>query len=372
MNIYQTIWESDENRFSVSRKLDANTFENPEADILLDEQIKADGRRDTDLAKYPLFKYVNQGKLQTEINLKFVKLLNNYIINFREAEDYTSEELEEINQFLDIIKETKVMKQAIEYIENDLNESLQQNFNEKMFDIWFKIYTNWFNNRRTDYCSGFEHVFVGEGKYSANASVGNPTLGEIDGYHNWIKFVLDEKTGRVNYLGYNYGLNNNEGPDNPNVVTLQMSWEHRDLNGNLIASLFKRKGGFFVGTSPECEIAMGTVAYFESVRGMFSNDDKKAIELGQGRFNLVLYRNYNQNGTRGKFVRSFYPEYLGRLEFAEDLLKAKFLNAFEKDELIRMNNTMYADFAYKSSTNVKRSIYAFDRDWKLSFENWKK
>lgn len=371
MNIYQILWENDENRFSVSRKLETNIFENPNADILLDVQIKADGSRDIDLASNPLFKSINQDKLQTDINLKFIKLLNNYIINFRESEDYTTEELEEINQFLEIIKETRVMKQAIEYIENELNEPLHKNFEQKMFDIWFKIYTNWFIDKRTDYCSGFEHVFVGEGKYSSNTSVGIPALGEIDGYHNWIKFVLDEKTGRVNYLGYNYGLNNNEGPDNPNVVTLQMSWEHRDLNGNLIASLFKRKGGFFVGTSPECEIAMGTVAYFESLRGLLSDDDRRAVEIENGRFNLVLYRNTNQNGTRGDFVRSFYPEYLGRLEFVEQLLEIKFVNDFDKDKLINMNNIMHADYAYINSSNVKRSIFTLDRGWKLSFENWK-
>lgn len=370
MNIYQTLWEKDENKFSVSRKFGNGEFDNPMADILLDEQVKADGTRETDLAANPLFKSVNQDKLQTEINSKFIKLLNNYIVNFRETEDYTNAEVEEIYQFLEIVQGTKVMRSAIDYIETDLNESLEDNFKGKMFDIWFKFFTNWFNGRRTDYCSGFEHVFVGEGKYDA-ATTGSSSLGNIDGYHNWIKFLLDEKTGRVNYRGYNYGLNNNEGPGNPNVITLQMSWEHRDLNGNLIATLFKPKGGFFVGHSPECDLAMGTVAYYESLKGMFSSSDKREVEIANGKFNLVMYRNINQDASRGVFIRSFYPEYLGSLEFTEHLLKTNLLNDFDTNDLLRINNNLYADFAYKNLALGNKSIYSFDKNWKLSFENWK-
>lgn len=39
--------------------------------------------------------------------------------------------------------------------------------------------------------SGFEHVFVGE----VDAK-------EVVGFHNWIQFHLQEKSGNLNYLGY--------------------------------------------------------------------------------------------------------------------------------------------------------------------------
>ncbi|MFV5703285.1 hypothetical protein ACM55F_15555 [Flavobacterium sp. XS2P12] len=371
MNIYQTLWDNDENKFSVSKKLNSGEYENPNADLLIDEQIKADGRRDTDLAKNPLFSFVNLAKLETEINSKFINLLNNYIINYRDVEDYTTQELDEIYQFIETIKSTKVFQLAIDYIENSLNERIQENFNDQMFDIWFKFYTNWFNGRQTDFCSGFEHVFVGEGKYSPTTG-GNNTLGEIDGYHNWIKFLLDEKTGRVNFSGYNYGLDNNQGPDNVNVVTLQMTWEHRDLNGDLIAQLFKPKGGFFVGNSPECDLAMGTIAYFESKKGMFSSNDKKQVDLGKSKLALVMYRNINRDATRGDHIRSFYPEYLGSMAFADSLLQNIKGLDYDKSNLLRLNNTLYADFVYRSKESIlERSIYYDNNRWKLKFENWK-
>ena len=43
-NVFQRIWDGDENQLSVSRRTKTGEWENPEADILLDEQVKASGR----------------------------------------------------------------------------------------------------------------------------------------------------------------------------------------------------------------------------------------------------------------------------------------------------------------------------------------
>ncbi len=379
MEIYQKLWNGDRNRFSVSRKLPNGGFEKPAADILLDEQIKASGRRSVDLADNPLFYSVNKSKLQTDINGKFIRLLNNYIVNFRESEVYTEEELKEMDDFLEAIYKTEVMALAVDYIEQELKESIKEQFKEKMFDLWFNLYTNWYRGRSTRFCSGFEHVFVGEGQYG-QTNKEDVSLGEITGYHNWIKFLLDEKTGRVNYLGYNYGLNDNQGPDNPNVVTLQMLWELKDLNGNVITELFKPKGGFFVGTSPECEIAMGTVAFFESKKGLFSNRDRKQVRLCSGDFNLVLYRSVNRNGSRGDHIRSFYPEYIGSAGSVRGIIPVRKIETFVKMPPARLRRTLRADASgdliassgapdLASASRLRGMVSG--SGWKLSFENWK-
>ncbi|MEQ8382059.1 MAG: hypothetical protein RH949_06785 [Coleofasciculus sp. A1-SPW-01] len=61
--IYQLLWEHDENQFSVSPRNSSGDWENPNADILLDEQVKAAGQREIDLATHPLFHTVNEAKL---------------------------------------------------------------------------------------------------------------------------------------------------------------------------------------------------------------------------------------------------------------------------------------------------------------------
>jgi len=366
MNIYQTLWAEDENKFSVSRRLSNGEFENPTADILLDEQRKANGKPDTDLAKNPLFKEVNKAKLQTEINSKFIKLLNNYVVNFKETEEYSQEEMSEIDEFIETIRPTRVWQTTVNYIEHELNYNISGNLHETIFNVWCKLYTNWYNQNRIDNCSGFEHVFVGEGKLESKFV--------IDGYHNWIKFLLDEKTGRVNYLGYNYGINNGvdydiTGPTNPNVVTLQMVWDLLDLNGNKVATLFKPKGGFFVGTSPECDLAMGTIAYFESKSGLFTNN-RKEVDLLDFKYDLVLYRNTNQDNTLGDFLRSFYPEFKGEATIAEFILKNR-IEDFDKRQLFSFRNNIKAQVTKKIIDTEVSEIYFHDNDWRLSFENWK-
>ena len=61
-DIYQLLWESDENRCSVGVRDGEGDWTNPAADILLDEQIQASGRRTIDLATRPLFARVNETK----------------------------------------------------------------------------------------------------------------------------------------------------------------------------------------------------------------------------------------------------------------------------------------------------------------------
>jgi len=69
-DIYQRVWESDENHFSVGSN-DSGSWEDPEADILLDKQVKASGRGSIDLATQPLFHKIERRKIQTTMPVLF-------------------------------------------------------------------------------------------------------------------------------------------------------------------------------------------------------------------------------------------------------------------------------------------------------------
>ncbi len=312
-NIYQQIWESDENQFSVSTRTSSGEWEDETADILLDEQVKASGQREIDLATRPLFYKVNEDKLdKTPTYSSFIKLLDNYAIRSLDPEFTPEEEEHEQLDFISLILSTKPIQLARKYINEELGETLsEQQFRHKLQRIWFELYTNYFKGKSTHFASGFEHVFVGEGKYNIRSGDKRETLGTISGYHSWVKFYLDEKNQRVNFLGYKYDLRGNQGPNNPNVVTLQMTQNVTDMGGNVIAKLFKEKGGFFVGPSPECEIALATVAYYESVYRKLRGD-KARITINDATYDLVLYRSTNPNGSRGEFIRSFFPIFLSK------------------------------------------------------------
>ncbi|NEO97920.1 MAG: endoribonuclease [Symploca sp. SIO2E9] len=311
IDIYQQIWESDQNQFSVSPRNSSGDWEDKDADILLDEQVKASGKRSIDLATRPLFHKVNEDKLFDEKRtyVSFIKLLDNYTIRTLDPEFTADQEEQEQRDFIDLIISTKPIQMALEYINKELEENLsEKQFKAKLQRIWFELYTNYYKGKSIHFASGFEHVFVGEGKFNIRSGNKQATLGDISGYHSWVKFYLDEQNQRVNFLGYKYDLKGNAGPNNPNVVTLQMLQDVTDMRGNVIAQLFKKKGGFFVGPSPECEIAMATVAYFQSLDGIIR--DKQRISINDANYDLVLYRSTNPNGSRGEFIRSFFPIFL--------------------------------------------------------------
>lgn len=320
--IYQELWDIDQQNGGCKvgtrcapAKNDqdgANAPPSP-ADIELDLQLSCSGQRQLDLATRPLFARWDPTILERPTYRAFVSLLDNYIVNYTEPEEESRVERSEIDAFLGAILDTAVMKRAIDYIGGELRQARLTQSKEalaaELYRLWFETYTNYYKGRSSTCCSAFEHVFVGEGKYQPHYGIAE-TLGEVSGYHSWIKFLLDEQSGRVNYLGYKYDVRGHEGPQNPNVVTLQMVWYHQDLAGRVHAELWKKIGGFFVGTSPELDFAMGTVAFFESTVGVFASDKRRA-SINGATYDLVLYRNVEEDGRRGSRIRSFYPEFLG-------------------------------------------------------------
>lgn len=319
-DIYQQIWNCDRHKFLVSPRDDNGEWLDPGADILLDEQVAAFGRRDflkdtashIDLARKPLFHRVNDHKLENiSTYASLIRLLDNYRFDNQRGEIVTRLDKTEIEEFIAQILPTEPIKIAREYIQQQLNIRCDR-FAENLKSIWFDLYTNYFGEVSVKGASGFEHVFVGEGKYDYD-DLPDRISGGISGYHSWIKFYLDEKQQRVNYLGHNYDLQGNIGVENPYIVTLQMLWQECDHRLNLTVELFKKKGCFFIGTSPECEIAMGTVAYYESLVNYKFKQKKRRTTINGALYDLTLYRNIQQDGSRGNYIRSFYPIYLGNV-----------------------------------------------------------
>lgn len=310
-DIYQQIWNGDRHKFLVSPRDRNGKWLDSEADILLNEQLKASGRKDLDLASQPLFHRVNEAKLYSiPTFVSLINLLDNYRFDNQQAEIVTKTEIAEVEQFLDNICKTKPLEIAREYISNQLNFKLDSaNFREQLKSIWFDLYTNYFGDRAIKDASGFEHIFVGEGKYDY-PQANNLITGEISGYHSWIKFYLDEKAEHVNYLGHNYDLEGNLGVENPYVVTVQMLLQDRNRQ-KMPSKLFKKRGCFFIGTSPECEIAMGTVAYYENLANYRFIGEKRRTAINGAKYDLALYRSTKLDGSRGKYLRSFYPIFLG-------------------------------------------------------------
>lgn len=92
----------------------------------------------------------------------------------------------------------QVMSVAHQYlVSKGKSERDTKKFKQQLYDMWFKLYSRSGRYGALD-SSGFEHVFVGETRRSKGKS-------EVLGFHNWIQFYLQEKSGNVDYQGYILG-----------------------------------------------------------------------------------------------------------------------------------------------------------------------
>lgn len=295
--IYAEIWESEPQTLTVTLREADGDWRDPLADIRLDEQAASGGDRNDD-APRPLFAEVDSAKLDVEQVRAFRTLLDNYAVDPRAPETETAGEAREIARFLDTIVARPPMRIAYDAIKREvpgMAELTEEGFKRQLDRIWF----DFFRTGDTIHASGFEHVFVGEGKPSGDG---------IGGYHNWIAFHAAEQAGRVDHLGHNYGGGPAAaaGPTVPRVATISFAWRPRDGAG-VPDTLFKPIGGFFVGTMPATEIALGTLAYYAKTEGGLHGDGPR-VTLGDGHYALALYT----AGPDDRHVRTFFPKFLRR------------------------------------------------------------
>ncbi len=310
--IYQLIWQSDENRLTVSGRNATGEWEDETADIKLDQLINPQENRSINLANKRLFAYVNEDSLFDEKRtyVSFIELLDNYAVRHINPALTPEKEEAEIQHFLNMIISTPPIQIALKYINENLGENFtEEQFRVKLKQIWFELYTNYYQGKSNYFASGFEHIFVGESKYQENTGGKKETLGENFGYFCWIKFYLDEKNQRADLTSYKYNIQGYPGLDQPKVLTLQTEHYLTDMRGDVIAEYIHRRGGFFVGLSPEGQIAMATVAYFEGLHGKIR--EIRRVNIQDIFYDLIVWRNTNPNGSRGDFIRLFFPLFAG-------------------------------------------------------------
>jgi len=209
-------------------------------------------------------------------------LFDNYELVSSDKEVETSQETDEIKDFIDSIKDTLPMKIARDYFDANLSD-----------DEWFDMIRElWFTPFGDKYRSGFEHVFVGENSGSST---------NIGGYHFWYKYYVDDGDGQVNgkdtidFGNPNFGTNlNGTGREVPEIVTLKFDWDpDENERGD---SLEKPRGGFWVGCSPEGLFALGIARWKQKT------ESKIDAVINETRFEIRLATDVDD-----KHVNTFYP-----------------------------------------------------------------
>lgn len=126
-------------------------------------------------------------------------------------------------------------------------------------------------------------VFIGEIK-------GN---GEVTGLHNWLQIYAEEKAGRLDYKGFIAPRKRGApGPhENEQMVTMNFTWRGAE----------KKVSTSLIGTSPEFEMALYTLAFYNFHEG------EVATTLGP--YHVLIKTHFWQDKRSGKtYIATSYPE----------------------------------------------------------------
>lgn len=226
----QQLWDLDANRLIPGEDYEINV---------------QDGKKPyykEDFAEDPLFTSVDNSALRRPTYKAFIALLDNYSAEVGEDEEVLDEEREEIDNFLHAILQTAPMQFCHKYLAANKDDipSDRSEFKALLHNIWFELYHRSHGGRADS--SGFEHVFVGEIKND-----------KVSGFHNWIRYFIEERKGSLDYRGYIKPRSNDDAETDGDdfILTLQFTWN----------DVLKNVGTMFIGVSPEFEMAMYTLCF---------------------------------------------------------------------------------------------------------------
>ncbi|KAI9101943.1 Endoribonuclease XendoU [Phlyctochytrium arcticum] len=257
--------------------LDSNRLQ-PGRDLKLNLQRSTKVHMTVDNASEPLFANMTTDIFRQRPTYQhFASLLDNYIAENGTAEVVGHNELGEQNAFIEALLGTHPIQYLHQIlIAKNLAPNGIREFGEMLKCIWFGLYKRQVHNDS----SAFEHTFIGEIK---------PGQGVV-GFHNWIQLFFEELKGHADYRGYILPRNRNSNappPENSHVLSIQLAWKGE----------VKPVSTFFIGTSPEFEIALYTLVFLAG-----AEDNQVTIEGVD--VNLKCHKFRNNQGMR---LGSCYP-----------------------------------------------------------------
>jgi len=260
-------------------KIDKNKFI-PGKDIRINPQRSIHVSESGDNASEKLFSYINMKKLESTKTIKlFFNLLDNYTPELGITETINQQERNEINKFIEEICKTSPIRYCFNYLvaKGQIPDDWGF-FKKELYNIWFRGYYRKVANDT----SAFEHVFIGEVKEDNEG---------IIGFHNWITIYKEEQKGNFDYRGWIPPRRNAQYTERPDQDSFALSIKF-DWKG-----IEKPVTTCLIGTSPECEIAMYTLMFYNSEEVEFKYDDYT--------IKIIMHTFNNRNG---KTIGSCYPE----------------------------------------------------------------
>lgn len=318
-DIVEEIWNLPESHVPVTVVDDSGSPVDPSAKIVLREALPTQACIDEPPID-DLFVAVDETLFDEPTFKTMIALFDNYTaVESHAANEFQELPLNdpthgpEVDAFVDAVLPTKPVQTAKDFIQAELETSLSDaDFRQRLRTIWFEPYTNK-RGQHDHFATGFEHTFLGEDETSSG---GGPRCEDaVGGYHSWVKYYLDQKAGKAAYYGCDY---RNSIRDTalawPQIATVLMRWSPtRDEDGAHGHPIMKIPGGFFVGTRPELEIAIGVVGMsLHKTVGWTSpglDRNRRRVEFSGHVLHLTLHPESTSPNTRGHRLRTLWPAY---------------------------------------------------------------
>ncbi|VDK87275.1 unnamed protein product [Litomosoides sigmodontis] len=240
--------------------------------IILDYQRHTTGNDPIDRAQRRFFKRVDAALLEKNTYKKWRALSNKFIPDVGIEESNTPEKQKAIDDFLDAILNTTIWQNFFQFLKTKGHPYAANfgTFRASIKQLWFEGYSR---NLHFIDTSGFEHVFMGEYKN-----------GDVSGMHSWLRFYLLEQNAsqQFDYRGYT-------AKRFDFMAAVKFSWRNH----------LKRYASFFIGTSPEFDLALYTLCFITR-----QSRNKCKVEIDGCPFFITSF-NFKQRGKT--FVGTVYP-----------------------------------------------------------------
>uniref|UniRef100_A0A1I7Y6E0 Endoribonuclease n=1 Tax=Steinernema glaseri TaxID=37863 RepID=A0A1I7Y6E0_9BILA len=239
-------------------------------DFKLDWGNHVSGEQDE--SQNPLFSFVNESIFQKPVYSKLIDMYNRnlFTADVCKAEPDMGGFRKQI--LMDVMKTftaTPMFQAAFQYLQEEgVAQGTLEEFLPELFTLWFGTYSRCHGALGS---SGWEHVFLGEWKGST-----------VDGQHDWVRYYLLEKAGKINYHGY-------DKYDGQLTGTFQYTWE----------DYLKKTGGFLIHTSPAFDFSLFTACVYTHSGSDGCKFTIEGYELG--------VTSYKQKCDDGTCLSTSYP-----------------------------------------------------------------
>ncbi|XP_067659982.1 uridylate-specific endoribonuclease-like [Haliotis asinina] len=242
-------------------KIDVHRFEPDEITVNYGSRTAVNGTFSQ--SAQPFFTKVDESRFTHPTYKTFIALMNSYDPPLDHTNSGVQADQSLVDAFLDSLFTSEVTRTAHAHLlENTYFSGNLSDYRRTVTHLWFKPYTS---SGSTSNVTGFQMMVMGKEGGS-----------NLIGPHNWVRFYLEEKTGRIRYRGYTKKTD----------FLVEAVFTMPSYTSSAATS-------FFLGSSPIFDINLSTICALSNTTGTCSYKiDNTSLSVVTHRQGIVVTNSY--------------------------------------------------------------------------------